>query len=102
MQVLEASNSQYTLKLNDGEQRSVDRSKVQVFYRNPPEVEAVDDLLSLPNLDEANILHSLRVRYWKGHVYSRAGQILLAVNPWRKVDIYGEQKLLDVFAFLET
>ena len=93
MQVLEASKSQYTLKLNDGEQRSVDRSKVQVFYRNPPEVEAVDDLLSLPNLDEANILHSLRVRYWKGHVYSRAGQILLAVNPWRKVDIYGEQKL---------
>ena len=92
-QVLEASKSQYTLKLNDGEQRSVDRSKVQVFYRNPPEVEAVDDLLSLPNLDEANILHSLRVRYWKGHVYSRAGQILLAVNPWRKVDIYGEQKL---------
>ena len=91
--MLEASNSQYTLKLNDGEQRSVDRSKVQVFYRNPPEVEAVDDLLSLPNLDEANILHSLRVRYWKGHVYSRAGQILLAVNPWRKVDIYGEQKL---------
>ena len=93
MQVLEASESHYRLKLKDGSQQSVDRQKVQVFYRNPPELEAADDLLSLPNLDEANILHSLRVRYWKGLVYSYAGKILLAVNPWRKVDIYGQQQL---------
>ena len=87
-QVLGASETHYSLKLKDGAQRSAERGKVQVFYRNPPEVEAADDLLSLPNLDEANILHSLRVRYWKGHVYSYSGKILLAVNPWRKVDIY--------------
>jgi myosin-5 len=69
----------------------VERNKVPVYYRNPPEVEAADDLLALPNLDEANILHSLRVRYWKGHVYSYSGKILLAVNPWRKVDLYSKQ-----------
>jgi myosin-5 len=87
-QVLGASATHYTLRLKDGAQQSAERGKVQVFYRNPPEVEAADDLLSLPNLDEANILHSLRVRYWKGHVYSYSGKILLAVNPWRKMDIY--------------
>lgn len=92
-QVLGASETHYTLKLKDGSQQSADRDKVQVFYRNPPELEAADDLLSLPNLDEANILHSLRVRYWQGHVYSYAGKILLAVNPWRKVDIYDRPHL---------
>jgi myosin V len=91
--VLGASETHYSLKLKDGTQRSAERGKVQVFYRNPPEVEAADDLLSLPNLDEANILHSLRVRYWKGHVYSYSGKILLAVNPWRKVDIYDAAQL---------
>ena len=63
-QVLEATESCYKLRLKDGStEMSVDRDKVQVFYRTPPEVEAADDLLSLPNLDEANILHSLRVRW---------------------------------------
>jgi len=96
--VLGTSETHYTLKLKDGAQQSAARDEVQVFYRNPPELEAADDLLSLPNLDEANILHSLRVRYWKGHVYSYAGKILLAVNPWRKVDIYDRPHLLRFLA----
>ena len=91
--MLGASETHYSLKLKDGAQRSAERGKVQVFYRNPPEVEAADDLLSLPNLDEANILHSLRVRYWKGMVYSYTGPILIAVNPWRSVDIYNINQL---------
>ena len=74
-QVLEATENCYRLRLNDGStEKSVDRDKVQVFYRNPPEVEAADDLHSLPNLDEANILHSLRVRWvnlsWGGLSFS--------------------------------
>jgi hypothetical protein len=54
-------------------------------YRNPSAVEGVEDFLKLPNLDEPNILHSLRVRYNQGHVYSYTGPILIAVNPWRQV-----------------
>ena len=76
------------MRMANGEQRSVNRSQCQFAYRNPSAVEAADDFLTLPNLDEPNILHSLRVRYWKGHVYSYTGPILIAVNPWRAVDIY--------------
>lgn len=47
----------------------------------------------MPNLDEPNILHSLRVRYWQGHVYSYTGPILIAVNPWRAIDIYNLKTL---------
>jgi myosin heavy subunit len=59
--------------------------QIQFCYRNPSAVEATDDFLTLPHLDEPNILHSLRVRYNQGHVYSYTGPILIAVNPWRQV-----------------
>ena len=42
-------------------------SQIQFCYRNPSAVEAADDFLTLPHLDEPNILHSLRVRYWQGY-----------------------------------
>ena len=59
--------------------------QIQFCYRNPSAVEGTDDFLTLPHLDEPNILHSLRVRYNQGHVYSYTGPILIAVNPWRQV-----------------
>lgn len=86
--VVTSTQQQMTLRLSSGEQRTVARDQCQFAYRNPSAVEAADDFLTLPNLDEPNILHSLRVRYWKGHVYSYTGPILIAVNPWRAVDIY--------------
>ena len=86
-EVVNANQQQLTLRIN-GQQRTVDRKQCQFCYRNPSAVEESDDFLTLPNLDEPNILHSLRVRYWKGQVYSYTGPILIAVNPWRSVDIY--------------
>ena len=74
-----------TLQLVDGSTKTFPRKQVQFCYRNPSAVEAVDDFLTLPHLDEPNILHSLRVRYNQGHVYSYTGPILIAVNPWRQV-----------------
>ena len=85
--VINSTQTALTLRIGS-EQRTVQRNQCQFAYRNPSAVEAADDFLTLPNLDEPNILHSLRVRYWKGHVYSYTGPILIAVNPWRAVDIY--------------
>ena len=86
--VVNSSASQLSLRMKDGQIRNVSRAQSLFHYRNPSALESADDFLSLPNLDEPNILHSLRVRYWKGHVYSHTGPILIAVNPWRSVDIY--------------
>jgi myosin heavy subunit len=86
--VLNSSASELSLRLKSGEVRNINRTQAQFCYRNPSAVEQADDFLSLPNLDEPNILHSLRVRYWARHVYSNTGPILIAVNPWRDVDIY--------------
>jgi hypothetical protein len=91
--VVNSNQQQISLRLASGEQRTVNRNQCQFHYRNPSAVESAEDFLTLPNLDEPNILHSLRVRYWKGIVYSYTGPILIAVNPWRSVDIYNINQL---------
>jgi myosin heavy subunit len=110
--VLDSNDSLLALKVknSDGkeENKTVPRKGCKFAYRNPTAVEASADFLTLPNLDEPNILHSLRVRYWQGHVYSYTGPILIAVNPWKRVDIYnanflemhktGESKEPHIFA----
>eukprot|EP00292_Cryptomonas_paramecium_P003738 CAMPEP_0113674998 /NCGR_PEP_ID=MMETSP0038_2-20120614/7751_1 /TAXON_ID=2898 /ORGANISM="Cryptomonas paramecium" /LENGTH=589 /DNA_ID=CAMNT_0000591683 /DNA_START=135 /DNA_END=1900 /DNA_ORIENTATION=- /assembly_acc=CAM_ASM_000170 len=91
--VTNSTQAQLTLRFKDGQVQTVNRAQCQFCYRNPTALEAADDFLTLPNLDEPNILHSVRVRYWKGIVYSYTGPILIAVNPWRQVDIYNHNYL---------
>ena len=86
-EVIKSTETQFTLKLKGGI-KTVARTECLFCYRNPSAVEANADFLTLPNLDEPNILHSLRVRYWKEHVYSYTGPILIAVNPWKRIDSY--------------
>ena len=58
----------------------------QVLPRNlEPDVE---DLVHLPHLHEAAILDSLRHRYAEDHIYTYNGPILIAVNPFKKLDCY--------------
>lgn len=51
----------------------------------------VDDLISLPHLHEPAILHSLRLRYEDSVIYTATGPILIAINPFKKMEgVYGE------------
>jgi len=77
-----------TLVLADGSTKSFPKKGTKFAYRNPSSLDGCEDFLTLPHLDEPNILHSLRVRYEAGEVYSYTGPILIAVNPWRPVDLY--------------
>jgi myosin heavy subunit len=95
--VVSSDATHLTLKVKDPDgieqTKKYARRDCQFAYRNPTAVEASWDFLTLPYLDEPNILHSLRVRYWQGHVYSYTGPILIAVNPWKRVDIYNAKVL---------
>eukprot|EP00291_Cryptomonas_curvata_P024746 CAMPEP_0172165042 /NCGR_PEP_ID=MMETSP1050-20130122/8193_1 /TAXON_ID=233186 /ORGANISM="Cryptomonas curvata, Strain CCAP979/52" /LENGTH=343 /DNA_ID=CAMNT_0012835471 /DNA_START=135 /DNA_END=1163 /DNA_ORIENTATION=- len=91
-EVSDSSKTSLTLKLKEGT-KTVNRTECIFCYRNPSAVEGASDFLTLPNLDEPNILHSLRVRYWQGQVYSYTGPILIAVNPWKSVDIYNAKNM---------
>lgn len=51
-------------------------------------VGGVDDLIGLTHLHEPAILHALRLRYDADIIYTATGPILIAVNPFKKMNIY--------------
>ncbi|AES74504.2 myosin heavy chain [Medicago truncatula] len=50
---------------------------------------AQTDLLQLSYLNEPSVLHNLRFRYSQDMIYSKVGPILIALNPFKDVQIYG-------------
>ena len=51
----------------------------------------IDDLATLPNLNEEIILNHLKTRYDQNLIYTYIGDILLAINPFKQLDIYNQQ-----------
>ncbi|XP_047951601.1 myosin-2-like isoform X2 [Salvia hispanica] len=69
---------------------------------NPLILDEVDDLAQLSYLNEPSVLHNLQCRYSQDNIYSKAGPVLLSVNPFKNVQLYGDdivtayrKKLLD-------
>ncbi|XP_066551446.1 unconventional myosin-IXb isoform X2 [Amia ocellicauda] len=54
----------------------------------PPQQENCDDLCNLPLLNEDAILDNLRNRFQKHKIYTYAGSILIAINPFKFLPIY--------------
>ncbi|CAG2225754.1 unnamed protein product [Mytilus edulis] len=57
-----------------------------------PEPGSVEDLATLAKLDDSILLDELKVRYNKNLIYTYVGDILIAVNPFRDLDIYGTEE----------
>ncbi|XP_067271466.1 si:zfos-588f8.1 isoform X4 [Pseudorasbora parva] len=54
----------------------------------PPRQEDFEDLCNLPVLKEDSILDNLRNRFQKKKIYTYAGSILVAINPFKFLPIY--------------
>ena len=57
----------------------------------PGQIEAPDDLCSLHELTEDVLLQSLRKRFDEGAIYTYVGSILVSINPFKYLPIYGEE-----------
>nr|VDD21556.1 unnamed protein product [Brassica oleracea] len=64
-------------------------STEELFPANPDILEGVEDLIQLSYLNEPSVLYNLRVRYSQDVIYSKAGPVLIAVNPFKNVQICG-------------
>uniref|UniRef100_A0A8C5ZFG4 Myosin motor domain-containing protein n=1 Tax=Marmota marmota marmota TaxID=9994 RepID=A0A8C5ZFG4_MARMA len=82
------------LKLEDGETVSIETNSFEndddhptlPVLRNPPILESTDDLTTLSYLNEPAVLHAIKKRYMNGQIYTYSGIVLIAANPFDKVD----------------
>ncbi|XP_028807595.1 myosin-2 isoform X2 [Neltuma alba] len=61
----------------------------ELLPANPDILKGVNDLMQLIYLNEPSVLHTLRFRYSQGMIYSKAGPILIALNPFKDVQSCG-------------
>ncbi|KAK4342033.1 hypothetical protein RND71_037849 [Anisodus tanguticus] len=83
------SGEKATVLLSDGSVVTV--SVGEVLPANPDVLEGVDDLMQLSYLNELSVLHNLQHRYARGIIYSKAGPVLIAVNSFKDVQLYGDE-----------
>ncbi|KAG5235563.1 Myosin-2 heavy chain [Salix suchowensis] len=68
-------------------------STAELLPANPDILEGVDDLMQLSYLNEPSVLHNIKHRYAQDLIYSKAGPVLIAVNPFKEIPIYGNEIL---------
>ena len=76
---------------------TVDAKEQDVHKINLPEQDGVPDNTYLRELNEATLLHNIHHRYNSsddGGCYSCTGHILIAVNPFRPLNIYADSNVM--------
>ena len=57
------------------------------------DVDAPDDLASLSSLDNASVMRGVQRRFELDKIYTRINTLLIAVNPYAVLPIYGEESM---------
>ena len=65
----------------------------QLVPANPVILDGIADLTGLTYLNEPSILHGLNLRYAEDQIYTHAGPVLIAINPFKQVRRQGHQPL---------
>ncbi|CCF57760.1 hypothetical protein KAFR_0D01140 [Kazachstania africana CBS 2517] len=68
------------------------------LLRNPPILEATEDLTSLSYLNEPAVLHAIKQRYSQLNIYTYSGIVLIATNPFDRVDQLYSQDMIQAYA----
>ncbi|XP_017163246.1 unconventional myosin-Vb isoform X3 [Poecilia reticulata] len=83
------------LQLEDGtplEYQVGPKANALPFLRNPDILVGENDLTALSYLHEPAVLHNLRVRFLESNnIYTYCGIVLVAINPYEQLQIYGEE-----------
>ena len=66
--------------------------------RNPPILEAAEDLTSLSYLNEPAVLQAIKLRYSQLNIYTYSGIVLIATNPFQRVEQLYSQDIIQAYA----
>ncbi|KPI41555.1 Myosin-2A [Cyphellophora attinorum] len=64
---------------------------------NPPMFEAAEDLTNLSHLNEPAILQAIKLRYAQKEIYTYSGIVLIATNPFARVDSLYVPQMVQVY-----
>ncbi|KAK5166169.1 Myosin type-2 heavy chain 1 [Saxophila tyrrhenica] len=101
-------NVKLVFTLENGETREVDTT-VAAFAEdamsstlpplmNPAMLEASDDLTNLSHLNEPAVLQAIKLRYAQKEIYTYSGIVLIATNPFARVDSLYVPGMVQVYA----
>ncbi|KAH8502982.1 hypothetical protein H0E87_014335 [Populus deltoides] len=85
--ILSTSGTESTISLPDGKVLKVKTESL--VPANPDILDGVDDLMQLSYLNEPSVLYNLQYRYNRDMIYTKAGPVLVAINPFKEVPLYG-------------
>ncbi|KAK7280632.1 hypothetical protein RJT34_25697 [Clitoria ternatea] len=87
VKIITTSGTESVISLPDGKVLKV--KEESLVPANPDILDGVDDLMQLSYLNEPSVLYNLQYRYNQNMIYTKAGPVLVAVNPFKKVPLYG-------------
>ncbi|KAG7012827.1 Myosin-1 [Cucurbita argyrosperma subsp. argyrosperma] len=85
--ILSTTGTESVVSLTEGKVLKVKAENL--ISANPDILDGVDDLMQLSYLNEPSVLYDLEYRYNQDLIYTKAGPVLVAINPFKKVDLYG-------------
>ncbi|KAK9238890.1 P-loop containing nucleoside triphosphate hydrolase protein [Lipomyces kononenkoae] len=65
---------------------------------NPPILEANEDLTNLSYLNEPAVMHAIRMRYQQLSIYTYSGIVLIATNPFQRVDSLYSADIIQMYS----
>ncbi|KAF1971825.1 myosin-2 [Bimuria novae-zelandiae CBS 107.79] len=94
-------------KLENGETKTVETTLAAMQdgndpnlppLMNPAMLEASDDLTNLSHLNEPAVLQAIKLRYAQKEIYTYSGIVLIAANPFARVDSLYVPGMVQVYA----
>ncbi|KAF4469903.1 myosin MYO2 [Fusarium albosuccineum] len=104
---IDGSKVKLTFQLENGETKDVDVTAEALQsgnhpslppLMNPTMLEASDDLTNLSHLNEPAVLQAIRLRYLQKEIYTYSGIVLIATNPFARVDSLYVPGMVQVYA----
>ncbi|KAJ9197074.1 hypothetical protein DTO166G4_6811 [Paecilomyces variotii] len=105
--LVEGDKVKLVFELANGESKTIETTQEELQVDNNPKLpplmnptilEASEDLTNLSHLNEPAVLQAIKLRYVQKEIYTYSGIVLIATNPFARVDSLYVPQMVQVYA----
>lgn len=96
VEVTKDDGKNFTVRLENGEEKSQPKNEKNFLGVNPPKFDGVEDMGELGYLNEPAVLHNLKKRYDADLFHTYSGLFLVVVNPYKRLPVYTPE-IIDIY-----